>query len=417
MPRTLQVFEHRKLHVAQTGDGLSPKEFESLVRFNDHHGGCYFDVGYKHIKARHYVGYLQVGELSIEILPKADREGSASHDFWSTGLLEMLRVALGLQLRPLPDASQQVKRSQFPDLLAQAFLVELEPLLREGLAKGYRTTESNGFVFRGKLRMAEHIRDNAARGERFFVEYQTFDHDILVNQILAAALEVLSRSALSSSVACAVEASLAKLPELRWNSKVLTAFERIRLTRATHRYSNALTYARLILAQQGPELRAGQERVFALLFDMNMLWERFIAVLLRRVAHAGLRVCTQERYVFWEPQRHNWRKVRPDIVVRAQGGDGDGQPLLVADTKWKVPSRGLPSDEDLKQMFVYNELLGGTRSVLLYPATSTSAAASGRFATKSHGCEQWHVGVGESGKWSTKAIRDRLGHLLANSCG
>ena len=31
------------------------------------------------------------------------------------------------------------------------------------------------------------------------------------------------------------------------------------------------------------ELRAGRARVFALLFDMNLLWERYIAVLLRRV--------------------------------------------------------------------------------------------------------------------------------------
>jgi hypothetical protein len=59
----------------------------------------------------------------------------------------------------------------------------------------------------------------------------------------------------------------------------------------------------------------------------------------------------------------------------------------------KVPPKGLPSNDDLKQMFVYNELLGGSRSMLLYPETSTSFAAAGIYATKQHTCEQHHVGL------------------------
>ena len=38
----------------------------------------------------------------------------------------------------------------------------------------------------------------------------------------------------------------------------------------------------MILAHQGPRLRSGRAPVFALLFDMNALWEHYIAVLLRR---------------------------------------------------------------------------------------------------------------------------------------
>jgi 5-methylcytosine-specific restriction enzyme subunit McrC len=268
-------------------------------------------------------------------------------------------------------------------------------------------------VFRGRLKMADHLRENIARADRFFVEYQTFDHDIAINRALAAALEVLSWCGLSPSVARSVDASLAQLPELQTSRVTVADVDRIRLTRATQRYANALMYARMILAQQGPHLRAGRERVFALLFDMNVLWERYVAALLLRSAPLGLRVHAQERHIFWTPQHHSVRRVKPDIVVRAESRDGHGPALLVIDTKWKVPLNGVPSDDDLKQMFVYNELLGGPRSMLLYPETATSRPVTGPYATKPHTCEQRHVGLCQAGAWSSPAIKEQLAQLLA----
>jgi 5-methylcytosine-specific restriction endonuclease McrBC regulatory subunit McrC len=107
------------------------------------------------------------------------------------------------------------------------------------------------------------------------------------------------------------------------------------------------------------------------------------------------------------------RRVRPDIVVRSLGPHGAGHTLLVIDTKWKVPLNGLPSDDDLKQMFVYNELLAGSRSMLLYPATSRSFPTRGAFANKPHTCEQRHIGLLEGAAWSTAKIKAQLAELLS----
>lgn len=412
MSRALRVFEHDRLKVTTSGDGIRRQEFDALVQFNDRHGGRYFEVGHNHIKLRHFVGYVEVGELSIEILPKADRDGPSSIDVWRAGLIEMLRVALGLRLPPLPSAAQDVTRSRLLDLIVQAYLAALDPLLHEGLAKGYRTTQSNESVYRGRLKIAEHLRENVARADRFFAEHQTFDHNIAINQVLAAALELLSRSAVSSSLRCAVYACRARFHEIERAVVTSAMLDRIRLVRATQRYAGALVYARMILAQQGPQLCSGRERVFALLFDMNALWERYIAVLLARAAPAGIHVNRQESHVFWAPPQHGVRKVRPDIVVRASATGASGKVLLVIDTKWKVPRNRLPSNDDLKQMFVYNELLGGARSMLLYPRTMKSFPASGTYATKQHGCEQRHIGVLDASRWSSAAIKQQLRELM-----
>lgn len=413
MLRTLEVFEHQRLLVTDDGSGLCAHEFDALVRFNDAHRGQYFEVGHKQIRTRSFVGYVEVGELAIAILPKADRDVPRSTAVWHDGLLEMLRVALGLRLARLPDASQKLTRRRLLDLVAQAYLAELDVLLREGLARGYRTTQSNGPVFRGRLKIADHLRENIARADRFFVEYQTFDHDIAVNRVLAAALEVLSWCALSPGVMREVDACLARFPDVGSAAMAAAAVERLQLTRATQRYESALVYARMILAQQGPHLRAGRDRVFALLFDMNALWERYIAALFRRAAPPGLEVHLQERHPFWTPRYHGARQVRPDIVVRAGRAPDRGKVLLVLDTKWKVPPAGIPSDDDLKQMFVYNELLGAPRSVLLYPRTSRSQDLAGSYASGSHGCEQRHVGLSDGGTWSSQSIMQQLVQLLS----
>lgn len=413
MSRTLEVFEHQRLSITDDSSGLSSHEFDALVRFNDTHRGQYFDVGHKHLRTRSFVGYVEVGGLAIEILPKADRDASPSTAMWREGLLEMLRVALGVRLARLPEAGQKLTRRRLLDLIARAYLAELEVLLREGLARGYRTTQSNGAVFRGRLKIADHLRENIARADRFFVEYQTFDHDIAINRVLAAALEALSWCALSPSVACEVDACLARFPDVGAVAVTGGMLERIQLTRATQRYANAQVYARMILAQQGPRLQAGRERVFALLFDMNALWERYIAALLRRVAPPGLEVHFQERHRFWTPQHHDARRVIPDIVVRARSRGARGKVELVLDTKWKVPLAGIPSDDDLKQMFVYNELLGAPRSVLLYPRTSASQDVTGTYAARAHGCEQRYVGLSDGRTWSSWIIAQQLAQLLS----
>jgi 5-methylcytosine-specific restriction enzyme subunit McrC len=226
---------------------------------------------------------------------------------------------------------------------------------------------------------------------------------------------MLARCALAPSVAREVDACRARFPELDTRGVTSTLAGRLALTRATQRYASALTYARMILAQHGlPQLEAGRERVFALLFDMNVLWERYIAALIRRPVPAGLEVHAQERHAFWLPARQAVRQVRLDIVVRKHGLVL-GEVVAVIDTKWKVPSGGAPSVDDLRQMVIYNELLRAPRSILLYPQTAASRDVRGGYATKEHGCEQRHLGLSNGQAWSRERIQAQLHALIMES--
>ena len=400
--RTLRVFEHQTLRVGEplrAVDGssvaLADAHIDALARFNDAHGQQFFSMGHRQVRLRHYVGFVQVGDLGIEIVPKADRGATDSvggTTRWHRALLEMLRVATGLRLLSPGAADQSLARSTLIELIAARFVEEVERLLHEGLAKGYRDEQANSPAFRGRLLVAENIRANLVRADRFFVRFATWDRDIPPNRVLATTLATVVALPVSSSVRARAGICATRFPELPAFRVTPGLFDRMPLGRSTARYRDALIFARMILEQQVPELRTGRTPVFALLFDMNTLWERYIAALFRRARVPGLDVSTQESLHFWKPAGSPARTARPDIVVR-QGA----KVALVADTKWKVLDDGAPGDGDLQQMFVYNELLGAPRAVLLYP-TSGGARRVGQYAKGGHVCEAMEIGVfGERG--------------------
>jgi 5-methylcytosine-specific restriction enzyme subunit McrC len=211
----------------------------------------------------------------------------------------------------------------------------------------------------------------------------------------------------SRSAACR-----AAFPEVVPARVVTGLFERIPRSRAAARYRDALALARLILERHAPELLAGGTPVFALLFDMNILWERFVAALFRRAAPEGIRVSTQEGTAFWKPAGAPERRVRPDIVVRAASSP---EVLLIADTKWRVPREGAPDDEELKQMFVYNQLFASRRAVLLYPSEGARGLEwTGRYARHDHTCGALRLGLFDGGSFSMEAMRSEIKALLAS---
>ncbi len=415
---TVELFEHQTIRVGEplrSVDGrevrLGERHFDDLVRFNDAHGGRFFTVGHRRISMTEYVGYVEIGDLALEILPKADRtrdqRGEAAA--WRDGLLEMLGVATGLRLDSPTAASQRTGRSSLIELVAARYLDELRVLLHQGLAKGYREEEQNGPTFRGRLLVAEHLRANIARADRFHVRTQAYDRDVPLNRILGAALDELGGLALSSGCAARATACRAEFPEVEIATPTAETFERIRLGRTTMRYQQALVLARMLLEHSAPQLRAGRTRVFALLFDMNMLWERYVAALFRRAAGDDIEVSTQERHPFWRGDAHR-RGVRPDIVVRARA---TSDVLLIADTKWKELRQGPPADSDLKQMFVYNELLRGPRALLVYPSVGGAEGTRGTFADREHGCGAMHLVPLAGREWASVKMREQIALMLA----
>lgn len=410
----LSVFEHQTIHV---GRELTASQFDALVRLNDASKDRLFDVGHRRITFRQYVGYLQVGDLGIEVLPKADRTSRPRDaDTWHELLLAMLRAATGLRLRAASPGSQKLARASLLDVLALELAEEVGALTRTGLAKGYRSHEANEPTVRGKLLVAENIRANLGRADRTYSRFTVFDAETTLNRVLATGLDALTRVTMSPLVANAVRAAIASMPPLALLADVRGLFDRMHLGRSTLRYTGALLLTRMVLEQQMPRLRSGDTNVFSLMFDMNLLWERYVVAVLRRAARGtSIDVDAQATSPFWRAPGVSTRTIRPDVILRDNSKPGEVK--LILDTKWKVLEPGGPKDGDLRQMFVYGKLLGCERTLLVYPGSSDGPRRiAGKFESGG-GCEAVEVALVEAGgKVARAALDHQLGQLVTDAC-
>ena len=127
--------------------------------------------------------------------------------------------------------------------------------------------------------------------------------------------------------------------------------------------------ARLFLGDRHQQTSAGQVDGYALLFEMNILFEEYVARLLARaLARTDLTVSAQggHRACLFEGETGRFR-TRPDLIVR-QGS----RVALIIDTKWKRitriddPKLGV-SQADVYQLMAYGRLYNCPHVVLLYP--------------------------------------------------
>lgn len=108
--------------------------------------------------------------------------------------------------------------------------------------------------------------------------------------------------------------------------------------------------------------------------------------MLKKAAGSELKVELHKRMQFWRN-----KLILPDILVTS------GSKKFIIDTKWKTISEKNPADNDLKQMFVYNEYFDTKESILLYPRTKQSQPAQAKYQTKQHGCRMEFVDLVKGG--------------------
>lgn len=150
--------------------------------------------------------------------------------------------------------------------------------------------------------------------------------------------------------------------------------DRSTLTRLNARYEPLLNLARLFLDHSTLQLSSGDVNSFAFVFDMNRLFEGFLAGFIRRELAdvwrgRGWTMKTQSAGIELLRDRADRPHVllRPDIRFEAAGGNT----VLLIDTKYKrldpVGSRYGMSEGDAYQMFAYARRYQCPRVVLLYP--------------------------------------------------
>ncbi len=362
--KLLQVFEYEKLHV----DGqFTEDHLTALAKYNQEHGGSYFKLGYKSVQFQQYVGVIQVGNLTIEILPKIGKESSPGSNpaKWQQILLDMLQQCNWMTVYANEKAPLQFKYNSILEAYLELFLRECEYLLKLGLIKKYRQTEGNKNALKGKLIFSKNIQFNIVHQERFYTRHQVYDKNNIYNQILYKALNTIPSITSNPLLNDRLYNILFSFPELDNIQVTSSTFSNFNFDRKTSAYEEAMSIAAMILLNYRPDIQNGRNNILALLFDMNDLWEEYVFRQLLRFCNPTIRIKPQDPKKIWQSEINSVSKrVKPDIVLET------ANKTLIIDTKWKLPEDDIPSDADLKQMFMYNEYWDNANAILFYPKDS-----------------------------------------------
>lgn len=356
----ISVFEHQVIRIGMEWSGqiFTARQYRALVRYQSHLNHNWYQILSDGIRFSHYVGVLQVGGLTIEILPKTE---NAAPEVWRRVLLEMLHIAGVLKVETAGPTGLGIRPNFLLDYYFDHFLKKISSLLYGGLVRKYRRLNQNEKAWKGQLDFQKQIQHNVVHQERFFVRKNHFDYTHLANQILYQALRILPRltdNLVLKNKAFGLQSAFPVLNPWPFSEK---EFRNLLDDKALKRYQPALELAYLIIKNFQPDIRTGRHHVLAILFDMNQLFEIFIYQQLANIK-------TPELEIFRQIQRPFWinRKIRPDIFIKTKTAK------LILDTKWKILSDGKPSMEDLKQIFVYNQYFAADKGMLIYPSIGKS---------------------------------------------
>ncbi len=371
---TLTLHEHDSLPIVATRSpgqlAISRSQASALARLESRLPAGIFRWGNAAVKFTQYCGVIALGDLSLEILPKLygqEIEPGSSR----TALIRMLHRARRLKPTPGNTAGIALQKHVLLDVFILHFCDQLHAALTQGMIRYYIEQQENLPVLRGRLRVEQQLKLNLGHRERLFCQYDEWSADNLYNQILKSTLQHLSRLALGSQARKQVTELLMRFDPIR-NIEVDTSIlAGLTFDRSNRRYAPIFEQCRWFIDGFHPDVLAGEASCLTLLFDMNRLFESYVAAECRKLAcKHGLRLREQgpQQYLATREDRNQALfLMKPDMTFL----DADDRILLLADSKWKLlderENRLRIAQSDLYQMTSYAASYGVSQLALMYP--------------------------------------------------
>jgi 5-methylcytosine-specific restriction enzyme subunit McrC len=323
-----------------------------------------------------FVGVIRAPDgYQIEVLPKVGKAIGGGAIEARQLLIDMLCCLRGFRHVQTDTAKLLAARMPLMEIFIAEFLRCVEYIVKQGLRCDYLGRQGNVFALRGKLMIAQHLRHNVTRADRFYTDHDEFSLNRHENRLLHSALYRASLFAASQHNQQLARELRFVFSEVPLSVDISADFQKARLDRGMEHYVDALAWARLILEDKAPLTGAGDHSAPSLLFPMEAVFEAFVAKNLVRQVTRPLLVKTQASgHHLVRHREQNWFRMKPDILIRDTEND-----LLVLDTKWKLldslkangtDKYGL-SQADFYQLQAYgHSYLNGKGDVaLIYPRT------------------------------------------------
>ena len=328
--------------------------------------------GRKGLRARGVVGVIATRDCQLEILPKIEGAGESDPEKAELRrrLIHMLAVAWNIHIDAGVLTRLDWQRDTILELLIRLFCGKLAQAVRLGMPRQYIDLEDDLPALCGRLDVTRQFSALAVSPQKLACRFDALSPDIALNQVMRAAIGKLSRLAQALDNQRALRELSFAYADISEVSPGALRWDLIVLDRTNTRWRELLSLARLFLGDRHQQTSAGTIDGHALLFEMNVLFEEYVARLLARAfAGTDLRVSAQGGGYdcLFEGKTGRFR-TRPDLIIRR-----DIQIVLIIDTKWKRitpriddPKQGV-SQADIYQLMAYSQVYDCPDVVLLYP--------------------------------------------------
>ena len=328
----------------------------------------------KIITAKNYIGVLTFNDgTAIEILPKIVSTVPEHSQRAKKLVVDMLRSLTNVSYKSLQVTNVDIEKMPLLDIFIRMFLDEVFRLVKHGLRSSYETIAENRSFFKGKILFSEQLKHNFSHKERTFTEFDEFTPNCPENRLVKSTLMLLYKQTHSSRNKTDIKTLLAAFDNVPSSTDYTGDF-----SKAGKSYGTLLLWCQIFLTGKSFTSFSGSGVAFALLFPMETLFERYVAVQLKKVlpsADFSISIQDKTHYLFTHPYKRFL--LRPDIVITRKCDNA----IFICDTKWKLLSSHTAnlgiSQVDMYQMFAYQKKYNAKNITMLYPMTDQTTSANG----------------------------------------
>jgi len=303
-----------------------------------------FDIRRDKVRVKSFVGsiYLE-NSLIIEILPKfsnldnenlTDEELSESIKNSREIFIKMLVCSDSVKFLHLNDSksSNEIKTMPLVEVFIYLFAKNLLLELQVGLNFNYEKREENLHFIKGRFLAHKNLRENLIDKSRFVSEFFEYSKNNLLMKIFKSAIYILlNKVDISYRVKSIFREILFILDEVEFINFNLNLFDMVSFDRTNDRFETLSIQLKSIMSNLTPFTSdINPNNFWSILFDMNELFEKFIAYQFKR---NSIDFIEQKSIDIYQLQ-DSLKKViaRPDFILL----DSKEKEIGVVEAKWKM---------------------------------------------------------------------------------
>ena len=360
----------------------------------------YIEITRTGFKFKHYTGFIPTKNYRIQVLPKIMNSGDTEES--RQNLIRILLYVFspaGLSI-PKVEIEDNVKLDIL-DLIIRMYAITLEEQILQGAYRRYiRFSEESKFM-RGKLNVVRQI--NRIDQSKFSVIDFRFSMDNDLNRFFAHATRYFMKVTKNR-----INADRLSWIDSMFHDEDISPWHhcKINFNRLNERFRVPYIYASMILDNL-VIMSGGSRNDMAMIFDMNLIFERFFAQFINKNKEAIFGDFKSEiqiqhknnNFVYDDNIDNNengLRSTKPDVKVFLDNN------IYIFDTKYKnlndpqidrmkvrIDEANSIAPSDLYQMYTYSQVYNAKHTVLVFPGCDCKLSGPYIFTLKDKEKKLW----------------------------